>query len=142
MVASTSLRRASALALAAALVLGFAAYHRHHRADWRSGLDADELSLTGVAGNVPDSTKPKLTEFFPKQSYRAGSTARLEIADRAPEAVVRLFRASTSMKRIAANDVMTGTPVTARRDLGAITGRRTVSIRLGAGWPSGVYYAQ
>ena len=135
----TQLSRAGLLA-AGALLLSSACHHG--RTDWHRNLDADERSLVGFAGNVPDSTKPKVTAFFPKQSYAVGSTAQLEIADRAPDVQVQVFRAGMSVKRIAAGDVMTGKPVTPVRRLGPVGGHRSVSIHLGADWPSGVYYAQ
>jgi len=86
----TSLRRAGLLA-AAALVLGSGA--PHVRADWTKNLDADERNLVGFAGHVPDSAKPKLTAFFPQESYAIGSTAQLEITDRASDVRVQMFRA-------------------------------------------------
>ncbi|MDX6475689.1 MAG: hypothetical protein QOH95_1200 [Gaiellaceae bacterium] len=135
----TSLRRAALLAVVA-LVIGSGTHSS--RPDWRKSLDADERNLVGFAGNVPDSTKPALRAFFPEESYAVGSTAQLEITDRAPDVRVQMFRAGMSIKRIAASDVMTGDPVTPIRPLGPVSGRRTVAIRLGADWPSGVYYAQ
>jgi hypothetical protein len=135
----TALRRAALLA-AAALVLGSGAHHS--RPDWTKNLDDDERSLVGFAGHVPDSAKPTVTAFFPKESYAVGSTARLEIVDHASDLQVQMFRAGMSNTRIAASDVMTGKPVSAVRRLGSVSGHRTVAISLGAGWPSGVYYAQ
>jgi hypothetical protein len=135
----TSLRRVALLA-AAALVLGSGAHHS--RPDWTKNLDDDERSLVGFAGHVPDSAKPKVTAFFPKESYAVGSTAELEITDRASDVRVQMFRAGMDPKRIAASDVLTGKPFSKVRRLGAVDGRRTVAIRLGADWPSGVYYAQ
>jgi hypothetical protein len=135
----SSLRRVALLA-AAALVLGSGAHHS--RPDWTKNLDDDERSLVGFAGHVPDSAKPKVTAFFPKESYAVGSTAELEITDRASDVRVQMFRAGMNPKRIAASDVLTGEPYSKVRRLGAVDGRRTVAIPLGADWPSGVYYAQ
>jgi len=135
----TSLRRVALLA-AATLVLGSGAHHS--RPDWTKNLDDDERSLVGFAGHVPDSAKPKVTAFFPKESYAVGSTAQLEITDGASDLRVQMFRAGMSNKRIAASDVLTGKPVSAVRRLGSVNGRRTVAIHLGADWPSGVYYAR
>src|SRR6476661_2671072 len=123
----TSLRRAALLA-AAALVLGSGAHHT--RPDWTKNLDDDERNLVGFAGHVPDSAKPKVTAYFPKESYAVGSTARLEITDRASDVRVQMFRAGMSSKRITASDVMTGKPVSAVRRLGSVSGHRTVAIRL------------
>ena len=135
----TSLRRAGLVA-ASALVLGSGA--PHGTADWTKYLDADELELVGFAGHVPDSVKPKVTAYFPKQSYAVGSTAQLRITDRAPAMQIQIFRAGMSKDRIAASDVMTGNPVTARWSLGPIDHDRTISVRLGATWRSGLYYAR
>jgi hypothetical protein len=135
----TSLSR---VALLAGTALVLASGSHGGRPDWRKNLDADEQALVGFAGNVPDSTKPKLTAFFPRESYRTGSTAQLEITDRAPQVQVQLFRAGMNLERIQASDVMTGEAVTGIRSLGVVGGHRAVSVRLGADWPSGVYYAQ
>ena len=136
----TALRRVALLTAVA--VVAAAAQPPQHRADWRSHLDADELSLTGFAGNVPDSTKPKVTAFFPRQSYRGGETALLEIVDSAPAVRVQVFHAAMSMRRIAASDVMTGSPVSRPLDVGRVARRRIVAVRIDARWPSGLYYAQ
>jgi hypothetical protein len=129
-----------ATAAAAALVLGSGAHHS--RPDWTKNLDADEQELVGYAGHVPDSAKPKVTAFFPKESYAVGSTARLEITDRASDLRVQMFHAGMTVRRITANDVMTGKAISGIRRLGSVDGHRTVAIKLGADWPSGVYYAQ
>jgi hypothetical protein len=102
---------------------------------------ATTLELVGFAGHVPDSAKPKVTAYFPRQSYAQGTTAELEITDRVPDVKVQMFRAGMSPNRITANDLMTGNPVTGVRDLGPAAGSRTVSVHLGAGWASGLYYA-
>jgi hypothetical protein len=139
MATSTSFRAAVALA-ATALVLGPSA--PVHRPDWTHQLDADELDLVGFAGHVPDSTKPKITAFFPDQSYRPGTVAELQVTDRASDVSIQAFRAGTLANRVTANDVMTGTPVTAARLIGSVAGRRTVDVHLGAGWPSGFYFVR
>ena len=139
MATSTSLRKAALLA-AVALVLGCGASNSTRPA-WLQNLDSDEVDLVGYAGHIPDSTKPKLTAFFPDQSYAPGSTAQLQIADTAASVTVQMFRAGTSFRRIAASDVMTGTPVGPARPIGSVAGSRTVPVRVGS-WASGLYYAQ
>jgi hypothetical protein len=139
MATSSTLRAAVAL-VATALVLGPAA--PAHRLDWTHQLDADELDLVGFAGHVPDSTKPKITAFFPNQSYRPGTVADLQITDRAPGVSLQVLRAGTLANRITANDVMTGTPVTPLRSIGSVDGDRIVSLHIGADWPSGLYFAR
>jgi len=108
---------------------------------WMKALDADEIQLMGNAGRVPDSKKPKLTAFFPRESYRRGGTARLIVTDDASDVAVQIFRAGGESEATIPNDVMLGTPVTAPAPVGGVHGLRTVRIHLG-NWPSGVYYAQ
>jgi hypothetical protein len=140
MATSTSLRRAALLA-AAALVLGSGA-PQAHRPDWTQKLDGDELDLVGFAGRVPDSRKPKITAFFPNQSYSTGSTAQLEITDSAPDVRLQILRTGSDAARIAASDVMIGKPVTPVRRIGTVAGHRTVTVKLDANWPSGFYFAR
>ncbi|MDX6450956.1 MAG: hypothetical protein QOH16_1005 [Gaiellaceae bacterium] len=139
MASFTSLSRVALLA-AATLVLGSGAHHS--RSDWTKNLDRDERNLVGFAGHASDSVKPKVTAYFPNESYAVGATARLEITDRATDVRVQVFRAGMSVKRITAKDVMTGKAVSRAWRLGPVNGHRTVTIPLGADWPSGLYYAQ
>jgi hypothetical protein len=140
MATSTSLRNVLLVA-AATLVLGGSAASTD-RPDWTKNLDADELELVGFAGRVPDSKKPSVTAFFPKESYAIGSSAQLEIDDRADDVHLQMFHAGMSNKRIQASDVLTGRAVSGVRAIGSVEGHRTVTIRLGANWRSGVYYAR
>ena len=139
MATSTSLSKVALLA-ATVLVLTCSAAGST-RPEWIKNLDADELDLVGYAGHIPDSTKPKVTAYFPKQSYAPGSTARIVVTDRATHLELQMFRAGTGFRRIAASDVMTGTAVTAARDLGAVNGNSSFAIHIGS-WPSGLYYAR
>jgi hypothetical protein len=138
MATSSSLRRAGAL-VAAALVLGPGA--PANRPGWTERLDADELSLVGYAGHVPDSTKPKITAFFLRESYPVGGVAHLQITDHAQGVSIQVLRAGT-VRRATANDVMTGSPVTPVRRIGTVAGESTVAVRLGSRWPSGLYFVQ
>jgi hypothetical protein len=106
-----------------------------------NGLDSDEIELTGNAGHVPDSTKPKLTAYFAQESYRPGDRARLVVTDDAANVAVRFFRAGGEAERTIDRDVMLGTPVSPVTSLGTVQGRLAVSLRIGD-WPSGVYFAQ
>ena len=115
----TTFRRVAALA-ALTLVLGSGASHA--RPDWTKTLDADELDLVGYAGHVPDSTKPKLTAYFPQQSYRPGTVATLHVSDTARDVRLQVFRAGTSEKRILPSDVITGSPVSGVTRIGSVHG--------------------
>src|SRR5712691_5378001 len=103
-----------------------------------NGVDSDEIELTGNAGHVPDSTKPKLTAYFAQESYRPGDRARLLVTDDAANVDVRFFRAGGEAERTIDRDVMLGTPVSPLERLGTVKGRLSVSLRIGD-WPSGIY---
>src|SRR5690348_3871119 len=92
-------------------------------------LDADEIELMGNAGHVPDSKKPKVTAYFQRESYRSGDMARLVVADVAARVAVRIYRAGTEWVPTIPNDVMLGTPVSTRVDIGAVHGRRATLLR-------------
>jgi hypothetical protein len=131
----------SIVALLAALVAATAHNATTHTAELGSALDSDEIGLIGFAGHVPDSKKPKVTAYFEQESYRPGDQARLVVTDTAPQVSVQIFRTGTESEPTVPNDVMLGTRVTKIVPIGAVHGRRAVSIHI-ARWPSGVYFAQ
>jgi hypothetical protein len=131
----------SLVALLAALVAATAQNATTHRAPRGNELDSDEIGLMGFAGHVPDSKKPKVTAYFEQESYRPGDQARLVVTDTAPQVSVQIFRTGTEAEPTVPNDVMLGTPVTKIVPVGAVHGRRALSIHI-ADWPSGVYFAQ
>ena len=79
-----------------------------------------EPELSGNAGHVPDSTKPKVTAAFAQESYRPGELARLVITDHAAHVDVRFFRAGGESGPTLDRDVMRGTPVSQVSELGAV----------------------
>lgn len=105
------------------------------------GDDGFEVGFGGFAGRVPDTTKPKLTAYFTRESYHRGDAAQLVVADSACGITIQFFRAGGESCRTVANDVMLGTPVSRATTLGDVHGRRTVRVRIGD-WPSGVYFAR
>jgi hypothetical protein len=113
----------------------------HAQPSWMKGPDADELDLDGYAGRIPDSKKPKLTASFSRESYSRGATAQLVITDTADDVSLQFFRAGGEDETTLPWDVMLGTPVAPAVRVGAVHGRRVVSITVGT-WPSGVYYAR
>jgi hypothetical protein len=125
------------LTLLGLLVWTAATPPRHHPEE----LDSDEIGLMGNAGHVPDSTKPKLTAYFERESYRRGDAALLVVTDRAPNVSVRVFRAGGETEPTVPNDVMLGLPVTKAVPIGPVDRRRVVPIRIGD-WPSGVYFVR
>jgi hypothetical protein len=104
-------------------------------------LDADEIELMGNAGRPKDSTKPKVTAYFARESYAPSDRARLVVVDSARSLVVQVYRAGDEKVATRPNDVMLGRPVTRRVQVGAVHGRRTLAVEIGA-WPSGVYFAR
>jgi hypothetical protein len=135
-------RAVSAVALATALILVVtASSHRPSRPGWTAGLDADELELTGFAGHVPDSVKPKLTAYFLRESYPRSGRARLVVTDSATDVTVQFFRAGGERSRTLANDQLRGAAMRPPMRIGDVRGKRIVPLVIGP-WPSGVYYAQ
>jgi len=126
-------------AVAAALALAHSASHAPASA--APALDGDEIELIGNAGRAKDTLKPKVTAFFTQESYGPGASARLVIQDTASHVTVQIERAGEERRVSFAHDVMRGTPVGEPIRLGAVVGRRTVQLRIGA-WPSGVYFAR
>ena len=131
----------SIVALLAAFVAATAHNATNHSVPRGSELDSDEIGLMGFAGHVPDSKKPKLTAYFEQESYRPGDRAHLVVTDTAPQVSMQIFRTGTESEPTVPNDVMLGTPVTKIVPIGAVNGRRALSINI-ADWPSGVYFAR
>ena len=133
-----------ALLLAASLfaLSGAAMQHptsRTHANPWaRYAPDAD---LEGLDAYQPDSTKPKITVAFPRESYRPGASARLDVYSHASRVTVQFFRAGPEQRMTIANDVMLGVPVAPKRWVGTIRPGHSLHLRIGS-WPSGVYFAQ
>ncbi len=124
-----------AVALVAASLATSATPHR--TPPW--ALPSEDLD--GHAPHVADSMRPTVHAAFARQSYRQGGVARLVFFDTASKVTVRVMRAGTNPKRVLANDLLTGSPVTAARSLGSVRPGRSVTIGLDD-WPSGVYYAE
>src|SRR2546429_671081 len=91
------------------------------------------------APSAATSSGPRITAFFPRESYAPGDVAQLEVTDHASRVSIQVLRAGT-VPRANANDVMSGSPVTPLRQIGAVAGKRAVSVRLGTRWPSGLYF--
>jgi hypothetical protein len=101
--------------------------------------DEDEDDGRDVAAQI--AKKPTVEAAFPLESYGPGSVARLVISDRARRVVIQVRRVGTESGPIWGNDTMTGVPMTKKRVIGNVAGRRLVKVRLGD-WPSGVYFVQ
>jgi hypothetical protein len=138
---ATSIRIRYGVALVALAVVALISQHHVCTSTPRSDLDSDEIGLMGNAGHAPDSRKPKLTAYFDHESYRPDDRALLTITDTAANVSVQFYRAGTETAPTIPNDVMLGSPVSARHELGSV--RRRLAVRLAIGnWPSGVYFAR
>jgi hypothetical protein len=104
-------------------------------------LDGDEVDLMGNAGHARDSSKPKLTAYFLKESYRRGDEAQLVVTDTAARISVEILRAGGERVPTIPNDVMLGSAVAGTIASGPVHGRRIFMIRIGP-WPSGGYFAR
>ena len=98
-------------------------------------LDGDEIGLMGNAGHARDSQRPRVTAYFPRESYRPGETARLIVLG--PATTVRLYRAGTESTETFLDDELKGSPIGPARP---VRGPR-VALRIGD-WPSGAYFAR
>src|SRR5919202_1944869 len=101
--------------------------------------DEDEDDGRDVAAQI--AKKPTVEAAFPLESYGPGSVARLVISDRARRVVIQVRRVGTESGPSWGNDTLTGVPMTKKRVIGKVAGRRLVKVRLG-NWPSGVYFVQ
>src|SRR5262245_57378408 len=117
-------RTAGVVAIAAVLLLLLGPSHAPDRPSWLAGLDEDELEPVGFAGRMPDSTKPKLTAYFRRESYPRGGRARLVISDTAKNVSVTLVRAGGETEATVPNDVMLGSPAAQPLAIGDVAGRR------------------
>ena len=129
MATSTALRRAALLAVAA-LVLGPAGPARGTGPTGCRSWTPTSSNSSALQVACPTRPSRRSRRTSPNQSYEAGSTADLEITDRAADISLQVLRAGMNAARISANDVITGKPVTAVRAIGALNGRRTVPVRL------------
>jgi len=113
------------------------------RADRRPGrVAARAAAAEGRDTREPVSHRPTVEAAFAAESFPAGSTARLVLYDSAPSVTLRLFRVGDARGTLRARDVMRGTPVGSARRLRRVSPGQVVPLRLGAGWPSGLYFAQ
>src|SRR5438552_6826745 len=101
------------------------------------GFDEDDGRDTAAQS----SDKPTVEAAFPRESYAPNSTAHLVITDKASTVSVQVRHVGPETGPILGNDTMTGVPMTSKRAIGRVSGRRIVKVHLGD-WPSGVYFVQ
>ena len=100
--------------------------------------------MTDVDGRdtrLEPTHRPTVEAAFARESYADGDLARLVIWTRGRRATVQVFRAGTERISILARDVMLGSPVSEKRQVGDLANGDTIGIRIGD-WPTGLYFAK
>ena len=103
-----------------------------------SAIDPEQLE-----GRVPTKVElvASVEAAFPRESYRPGSVATLRIFNRARGITMQLFRVGPETVPTRGHNEMQGVPVSGLRTVGASSGHRLVTVRIGD-WPSGLYFAR
>jgi len=91
------------------------------------GLDDDD----GRDMAAQSSGKPTVEAAFPLESYGPNNVARLVITDKARTVSIQVKHVGPETGPISGNDTMTGVPMTPKRPIGRVSGRRIVNVRLG-----------
>jgi hypothetical protein len=145
MATHTNIRTAGSALLVAALLGAGTAALRSDTASVARGSHAtsmiDDDDLDGRDTRQPPTNRPTVEAAFPRESYAPGNLARLVIWSAGKNVSVQLFRAGTEQTRIAARDVMRGSAVTSKRQLGNVSRGDSYAFRIG-NWPSGLYFAK
>ncbi len=79
--------------------------------------------------------------FFPRESYRPGTTAQLRFATTLGSVRLQVFHVGPEWAKTVGNMQMRGVPVTAPVLLGRIATGGTSRVTIG-NWPTGLYFAQ
>ena len=103
----------------------------------RSGREGEGADL-----RVRPSKRPRVEAAFTRESYRAGSVARLVIfSDVARNVSIQFFRAGTEDTAIKARDDMYGTAASEATRLGVVRQDQKMRLSIPHG-PSGLYFAK
>jgi hypothetical protein len=96
--------------------------------------------LDGRAPTTAELT-PSVEAAFTRESYAPGATARLVISNAGRGIRLQILRSGPERLVTRSDVTMNGVPVSPSRSLGAVSGHRTVDVRIGE-WPSGLYVAR
>ena len=105
------------------------------------GSTHDPQLLEGRQPRQKPSSKPTVRASFPRESYRAGESARLIVASQGTGVEIQIFRAGVEDTKIVANDLMLGRPMATATRLGRTRVGQAVRLSIGD-WPSGLYFAR
>src|SRR3989442_14373535 len=96
----------------------------HSKALPAYGLDEDD----GRRLAAQSSDKPTVEAAFPLERYGPNSVASLVITDKGPTVSIQIRHVGPETGPILGNDTMTGVPMTSKRTIGRVSGRRTVNV--------------
>jgi hypothetical protein len=99
-----------------------------------------DRALDGRAPTTAELT-PSVEAAFTRESYAPGATARLVISNAGRGIRLQILRSGPERLVTRSDVTMNGVPVSPSRSLGAVSGHRTVDVRIGE-WPSGLYVAR
>lgn len=102
-----------------------------------------QSTTDALDGRAPSrgELRPAVEATFERESYAPGSTATLEISDRARGLTLQVFRIGSGSRVARGNAGVTGIPTTGPRRLGPSSGFMRARIAIG-NWPSGLYFAR
>ena len=94
-------------------------------------------------GRAPGDTRlvPAVEAAFQRESYRAGTAARLVIHDRSRRLTIQILEAGPEIDTTASDTEMNGVPVTGVKEVDRRAGRQPLSVPIGR-WTSGLYFAR
>ena len=99
---------------------------------------------TGIDGRdtrAQPTRRPTVEAAFARESYASGDLARLVVWTRGRRASLEVFRAGTERVSIIPRDLMLGSPVSTKRQVGDVANGDVIRVRIGE-WPSGLYFAK
>jgi N,N-dimethylformamidase beta subunit-like protein len=95
-------------------------------------------------GRAPtqEELRPSVEAAFRGESVKQGTTASLVFFNRARGIRLRIFHSGPEHTPTVGNSELQGVPVAPEQQIGDAVPGRTIHVRIGPGWPSGVYFAR
>jgi hypothetical protein len=101
----------------------------------------DTNDADGRDTRLPPTRRPTVEAAFTRESYGGGDLARLVVWTGGRQTSVQVFQAGTEDVSIIPRDLMLGSPVSAKRQIGEVVQGDVIRLRIGS-WPSGLYFAK
>ena len=95
-------------------------------------------------GRAPtqEELRPSVEAAFRGESVKQGTTASLVLFNQARGVTLQIFQTGPEHAVTVGNSELQGVPVAPQQTIGTATPGKTVHVRIGADWPSGVYFAR